>query len=75
VSGIETKMSVMGYSRAATHTGQACRSCGHGEARSSGLRCLEGGFYVVPSASCQHFTVRRAAPAEERRVHVGPTDI
>jgi hypothetical protein len=74
VSGIETKMHVMGYTRVATHSGQACRSCARGEARATGLRCLEGSFYVVPSASCKRYAAQGAVPAEEK-VRVGPTDI
>jgi hypothetical protein len=74
VSGIETKMYVMGYTRVATHSGQACRTCGHGEARSTGLRCLEGAFYVVPAGSCKRYVPQGAVPAEEK-IQVGPTDI
>jgi hypothetical protein len=75
VSSIDNAMALAGYTRVATHSGQACRNCAHGQARASGLRCLKGGYYVVPAGSCRHYEPQGAVPAEDHRLQIGPTDV
>jgi hypothetical protein len=71
VSGIQNAMAIMGYA-AGVSGPEACRNCAHGQARATGLRCTKGGFYVVPSGSCNKF---EQAPASDERVQIGPLDI
>lgn len=71
MSSVQNAMAMMGYAAGITGP-ETCRTCAHGQARSSGLRCMKGAFYVVPSGSCNKF---EQAPATDERIQIGPTDI
>lgn len=62
MSSIQNAMQAMGYFRIATHAGSTCRDCAHAQARTSGLRCVKGFFYVSPVSTCREFA--QAAPPE-----------